>query len=133
MNNFIINFVIKLQEVNSMNKKCTKYEELFISSDEDALKQHISECEECRIEHEKMEKVSSLLDEVKLHFYAKRKKRQNLLKVACIAGFLFVSSTTFGIFAVNEDFTDALMYGDTLTAEELGFPVDSYGLIMVDE
>jgi hypothetical protein len=25
------------------------------------------------------------------------------------------------------------MYGNTLSAEDLGFPVDSYGLLMVDE
>ena len=28
---------------------------------------------------------------------------------------------------------DTLQYGETLSAEDLGFPVDSYGLIAVDE
>ena len=33
----------------------------------------------------------------------------------------------------DEDLLDTLKYGDILTAEELGFPVDSDGLLMVDE
>ena len=31
------------------------------------------------------------------------------------------------------DFVDTLMYGEALSAEDLGFPVDSYGLLMVDD
>ena len=31
-----------------------------------------------------------------------------------------------------DDMLDTLRYGDTLSAEDLGFPVDSYGLIAVD-
>ena len=38
------------------------------------------------------------------------------------------------VFINNDgDLADALMYGDTLTAEDLGFPVDSYGFIVVDD
>ena len=33
----------------------------------------------------------------------------------------------------DEEFADTLMYGDSLSAEDLGFPVDSYGLLMVDD
>ena len=41
-------------------------------------------------------------------------------------------SATFGFIYNDDDLSEALMYGDTLTAEDLGFPVDSYGLLMVD-
>ena len=51
--------------------KCTKYEGLFIFSDEETLQQHVEKCEECKKEHEKMQKVSSLLSEVKLYYKAK--------------------------------------------------------------
>ena len=40
-----------------MDKKCSKYEGLFVFTDELTLQNHIAECEECRKEHEKMEKV----------------------------------------------------------------------------
>ena len=36
-------------------------------------------------------------------------------------------------FIDDEDLYDTLKYGDTLSAEDLGFPVDSYGLLMVDD
>ena len=41
--------------------------------------------------------------------------------------------TFFGIIANDDEYADLLMYGNTLSAEDLGFPVDSYGLLMVDE
>ena len=45
-----------------MDNKCTKYEGLFVFSGDETLKKHIEECDECRKEAEKMEKVSDLLD-----------------------------------------------------------------------
>ncbi len=32
---------------------------------------------------------------------------------------------------MDNDLTDLLCYDDNLTAEEYGFPVDSYGLIII--
>ena len=115
------------------NNHCNKYESLFVFSDENALKKHIEECDECRLEHEKMQKVSSLLDEVKMYYHAKRKNTINRLRIACVFAFILVSVSSAGLVAINEDFTETLMYGDTLSAEDLGFPVDSYGLLMVGE
>ena len=79
-----------------------------------------------------MEKVSGLINEVKFYYAAKRRTKRKL-KAVCAAILLIFFSTTFGIFAMDDDFTDVLVYGDTLSAEDLGFPVDSYGLLMVDE
>jgi anti-sigma factor RsiW len=46
-----------------MEKHCNKYESLFVFSDEKALNEHLSVCAECAEEHEKMQKVSSLVKE----------------------------------------------------------------------
>ena len=114
-----------------MENKCSKYEGLFVFSDEETLNSHIKECEACKKEQEKMDKVSALLGEVKFYYRAKNKKLKRL-KAVCAIFFLIFFSATFGVLSNNSDLTDALMYGDTLSAEELGFPVDSYGLLMVD-
>ena len=116
-----------------MNNKCEKYEGLFVFSSEEELQKHIEECEDCRQEHENMQKVSSLLDEVKLYYRAKRKQTRTRLRAACAVVFMIFSLGSLGIFATNDDFTETLMYGSTLSAEDYGFPVDSYGLLMVDE
>ena len=115
-----------------MDNKCTKYEGSFVFSDDETLKKHIAECDECRKEAEKMEKVSDLLDEVKLYYHAKNKKRPKN-RFACAMLLMLFSTVTAGIVVSNDDILDSLKYGDTLSAEDLGFPVDSYGLLMVDE
>lgn len=115
-----------------MDNKCSKYEGLFIFSDEETLKKHVEECDECRKEHEKMQKVSDLIGEVKFYYRAKNKKLRKL-RAACAIFFVLFFSATFGIISENEDLTDSLMYGKTLSAADLGFPVDSYGLLMVGE
>lgn len=115
-----------------MDNKCSKYEGLFVFSDEETLKKHVEECEECKKEHAKMQKVSELIGEVKFYYKSKQRKLRKL-RAVCAALFLVIFSTTFCVVTMDDDFTDMLVYGDTLSAEELGFPVDSYGLIMVDE
>ncbi len=117
-----------------MNEKCSKYEKLFVSASKEELEKHLQECEDCRLEEESQQKVSSLLDEVKMYYYAKRKKRMVRLRAACAVMFLVFSLISVTGWALNDDdLLDTLKYGDTLSAEELGFPVDSYGLLMVDE
>ena len=120
-----------LQEVLIMDRKCTKYEGLFVFSNEKELNDHLAECEDCRAEHEKLQKVSALISEVKPYYIAKKNK---LRKLRAVAAFLFIMffSATFGVLYTDDDITDSLMYGESLTAEDLGFPVDSYGLLMVD-
>ena len=117
-----------------MNKKCSKYEELFVSSSREELDKHIQECEDCRAEYEAQQKVSSMLDEVKMYYYAKRKKRIASLRAACAVMFMVFSLASVTGWVINDDdIMDTLKYGDTLSAEDLGFPVDSDGLLMVDE
>ena len=115
-----------------MDKKCSKYEGLFVFSDEKTLLDHLQECDDCRAEHEKMQKVSDLISEVKSHYKSKKRKIMKLKAVCAVAMIMFFSAT-FGIVSNDADLADSLMYGEALTAEDLGFPVDSYGLIMVDD
>ncbi len=116
-----------------MDKKCSKYEGLFVFSDEDTLKKHLQECEECRQEQQQMDRVSELIDEVKLYYRAKDKKKRPKFRIACAMFLLIFSSLTAGVVVNDEDMMDTLRYGETLSAEDLGFPVDSYGLLMVGE
>ena len=115
-----------------MDDKCSKYEGLFIFSDEDTLNKHIAECDDCKAEHEKMQKVSDLLSEVK-YYYRSKKQRKTKLKAVCALLMFMFFSATFGVISTDSELSDALMYGETLSAEDLGFPVDSYGLLMVDD
>lgn len=114
-----------------MKEKCTKYEALFTFRSEEELLEHVKNCEDCRLEHEKMQKVSELLQEVKPYF---KEKRKNLakIKVACALFMLMLSGTTLGVINFNHDISDTLKYGSALSAEDLGLPVDSYGLIYIE-
>lgn len=114
-----------------MKEKCTKYEALFTFRSEEELNQHIAECEDCKLEHEKMIKISELIKEVKPYY---REKRKNLakIKIACALCMIMLSGTTLGVINLNTDISDTLKYGTTLSSEDLGLPVDSYGLIMVE-
>lgn len=114
-----------------MDNKCSKYEGLFVFSDEETFQKHLEECSDCRAEHEKMQKVSALIAETK--FYYRNKSRiVRKIKAVCCAICLIFCSATIGIVSGDSDLADALMYGESLSAEDLGFPVDSYGLLMVD-
>ena len=62
-----------------MDKKCSKYEGLFIFSDKTELDKHLQECEECRKENEKMAKISDLIQEVKPYYLKKQSKSGILL------------------------------------------------------
>ena len=115
-----------------MDDKCSKYEGLFVFSDKETLERHLESCAECQEEHKKMQQVSGLIDEVKFYYKAK-KSRMRKLKAICAAFFLVIVSATSGMIAVDSDFADTLMYGEELSAEDMGFPVDSYGILMVDE
>jgi hypothetical protein len=116
-----------------MIMKNSNYEGLFIFSNEDALQKAIAENSDIKEEHEKMQRVSDLLDEVKFYYHAKKKKSPQKLRAVCAVALLLFSTLTFGFVANDSDLLDTLRYGSTLSAEDLGFPVDSYGFLMVDE
>ena len=115
-----------------MDNKCSKYEGLFVFSDEETLKKHLEECPDCRAEHDKMQKVSDLIQETKFYYKSKSRRVRKLKAICALALFMFFSAT-YGVVMNDGEWADALMYGETLTAEDLGFPVDSYGLLVVDD
>lgn len=119
-------------EVTKMDKKCRQYEGLFIFQDEENLLEHIKTCEDCRAEYEKMEKVSSLIQEAAPMIKQKHKNKSRL-KLACASFALIFLVSTLSVINLNTDIRDKIMYGHTLTVEDYGLPVDSYGLIMVGE
>ena len=55
------------------------------------------------------------------------------MRAVCALSLLLFSSVSLGLIATNDEIVDTLRYGDALSAEELGFPVDAYGLLMVDD
>ena len=112
-----------------MKEKCNKFEALFTFSDEETLMKHIAECEDCRKEYEKMNKVSKLIKEVKPHY---KKDRFQAIKVACVFFALLVGGTTLEVANMHCNIVDTLKYGQQFTAEDLGFQTDEYGLLMVD-
>ncbi len=114
-----------------MNNKCNKYEALFTFGNEETLKQHIETCEDCKKQQEEMDKVSALLKEVKPYYIAKRKNVAKL-KAACAISVILMSTVTMGVINFNTDISDIIKYGNTLSAEDLGLPVDAYGLLMVE-
>ncbi len=114
-----------------MKEKCTKYEGLFIFSDEATLMEHVNSCPDCKAEHEKMQKVSQLLQEVKPHFVGKHRNYLKL-KALCAIFMCCVCVSTMCVVNLNPNISDRINYGMVLSAEDLGLPVDSYGLIMVD-
>jgi len=114
-----------------MTEKCTKYEALFTFASEEDFIKHLAECKDCRKEHEKMQKISSLVQEVK-PYYKKKRKDSRMLKIACSMLLFAFLGTGIGLMNYNTDISDTIKYGTTLSAEDLGLPVDSYGLIMVE-
>ena len=114
-----------------MDNKCKKYEGLFIFADEETLKRHVETCEDCKIEQAKMDRVSELLQEVK-PAYRKKKTTIKTMQAACMIFALFVCGVSFTTLDSRYGFLDTVKYGQALTMEDMGFPVDSYGLLMVE-
>jgi hypothetical protein len=114
-----------------MKEKCTKYEGLITFGSEEQLLSHIENCKDCKAEHERLAKVSELIQEVAPSIRQKRKTNARL-KMACASFALVVFVSTLGVINLNTDIHDKILYGETMTLEDYGLPVDSYGLITVN-
>lgn len=113
------------------NFNCKKYEGLFTFADEKEFLSHIENCPDCRAEHERMQKVSALIREVAPQIKEKRREFAKV-KLACASFGIIFCFMTLGVINLNQDVHDIIMYGQTMSVEDYGFPVDSYGLLMVD-
>lgn len=132
MNNLISFFVIIVQRLKTMKEnKCIKYEGLFTFASDEEFQKHLEECNDCKLEHERMQKVSDLIQEVAPQLRAKQRDFARL-KLACASFGIVFCLLTLGVINLNQDVHDMILYGQTMTVEDYGFPVDSYGLIMVD-
>lgn len=117
-----------------MENNCNKYEAHFIfKSDEDFLN-HVANCPDCQVEHEKMQKVSSLISEVRPYFLAEKQRKNKIkqtLKAACFTFALMLFAIGAPVLNYQYDIVNSIVYHN-LNAQEMGFPTDEYGLIMVE-
>lgn len=114
-----------------MKENCNKYEILTTFGSEEELLAHIEECDICRAEHEKITAVTKLIQEAK-PYYLKQKQNLQKLKVACVMFLTLFSGVSAGVLNYNYKIIDTLSYYDGITIEDMGFPTDEYGFIMVD-
>lgn len=118
-----------------MNKKtCNGYESMLTFLREEDFLVHLQECENCRLEHEKMERVSELIQEVKPYFAEEKersKKTKRALRAACVAFMLLFAGGCFQVFNTVGIY-DNIIANNSPSFEEMGLPVDEYGFLKVD-
>lgn len=107
-------------------KNCNGYESMFLFLGEEDFHNHLQECESCAIEHERMQRVSALIQEAKP--YIKKEKANKIIKAACALFVIFFAGLMIPVFTATTD----LIAMNLSTAEELGLPVDEYGLILAE-
>lgn len=110
---------------------CNGYEAMFTFLNEEDFKAHLCVCEECAKEHARMQKVSDLIQEAKP--YIKEKKKQARILVTAAAFFVAVFATlSVPLCMVGVDVYDNLVAQNTYDVQELGLPVDEYGLLYIE-
>ena len=111
-------------------KKCNGYESMYTFLSEDDFLKHLENCEECKAEHERMQKVSSLIQEAKPYIIEKR-NRSKVLKAACAIFIIFFSTLSIPLYTVGTHMYEDVM-ASSMTAEEMGLPVDEYGFLYIN-
>ena len=131
MNIFDLKSFNSCKDNKIMDKKCNEYQAIFTFRTDEELREHIKNCEDCAHVQDTMDKVSELIQEVK-PYYKKKKSNIMKLKAACALFIMLIGGGAIGLYSTNPDISDTIKYGTVLSAEDLGFPVDSYGLISVE-
>lgn len=118
--------------MDNNKNKCNKYEGYFIFKDDESLKKHLEECDECKKEHEKYIKVSSLLKEIAPIYLERENKRKMMTSAKRLA-------CCFVVFVCLVSFTGYKMYDNYLYQSnnseqesyisEMGLPTDKYGFL----
>lgn len=116
-----------------MKDKCTKFEGMFVFSNNEDFKAHLEECEDCRKKQEELNEISNLIKKAKPFYFEAKRRKQTHFKIACFMLLFVMAGSVFSVLNYDNALLDTMKYGQTLSAEDFGFPVDSYGLIMVDE
>lgn len=114
-----------------MKNECEKFEGLFIFADDETFNEHIMACDVCRKKYEKMKKISSLLQEVKPQFKKKIVVHKSVM-TACVMFLILLCGVSFNVLDQKYSIVDTIKYGQAVSIEDMGFPVDSYGLLMVE-
>ena len=118
--------------MNEENKKtCNGYEAMYTFLSEEAFNEHLKVCEECAKEHARMQRVSELIQEAKPYIKEQQKKRTILKSVAAVFIVAF-ATLSIPLCMTGVNVYDDLVAQNTLTAQELGFPVDEYGFLYVE-
>lgn len=107
------------------SKKCNGYESMFVFLNDEDFAKHLSECPSCQIEHDKMQKLSNLINEVKPNF----KKTNDFHRIVACISLFFVVGLSLPVCTVGVDTYENYVVQNTMSAEDIGFPVDEYGLI----
>lgn len=116
-------------------KKCNGYESMYTFLNEEDFLKHLDVCEDCRKEHEKMQKISALIQEAKPYIVRKKKDRLKQLKVACVALGVFGVGLTYPMYTIGTDVYEKAIVQtqyDALTSEDSGFAVDEYGFLYIN-
>ena len=113
------------------NKNCNGYESMYTFLSDEDFQKHLAECEECAAEHERMQRVSALIQEAKPYIKNQQRRRSIALKAACASFVLFCSMACFQLF-MTTGLYDEVVYNNSPTIEEMGLPVDEYGFLMIN-
>ncbi len=113
------------------NKKCDKYEALYVFNGEDALYKHIKECPDCQNEHDKYMKISALLKEAAPLYFKKKKEQKvsSVKKIACCMLLIFGLTGAFLGFNIYNDNLYQNAWNDESYISSIGLPTDEYGLL----
>ena len=117
-----------------MKSNCDKYESLFVFGLDRELEEHLKICDECKFEHEKQQKIKSLINEV-----APFLKREPYKKIKCydnyirIAATFFIAVLAFSLMKTTFVTQNKLASNETESViSQMGLPTDDYGLLMVE-
>ena len=115
-----------------MDKKCKKYEGLYLfGKDEDFFK-HICECEECKREYEKEKRLSELLKDSATTYRLMEKKsntKRTMYRIACSLVIFSCLGVYTGIEVNEKQKYQQFIKANTETSiiAQDGLPVDEYG------
>lgn len=113
--------------------KCDKYEAFFVFNNEEAFNAHMENCPDCKNEHEKYLKVSSLVKEVAPYYLSRCEKRRlsAVKKLACCF-VLLVGITGFTGYKLYDDNSFQVNnVEDSYIGTTLGLPTDEYGFLAI--
>ena len=129
-----------------MNKKCDKFESIFIFRETDEFMAHLDCCEECSEKYSEMIKIENLVKIAKPVYY-KGKNKQKIFafnKIAASFAFLvclsFVSGNYSEFYSLQHTLkhSEVSQYVDNSIFNQMKLPTDEYGLLdpnkeLVDE